>query len=106
MRKSIPLWLFLLTACASGGANSGSDSAVVTRARAIHQRVITIDTHDDIPLTFATPEYNPCTTLSRQVDLPKMRAGGLDVAFFTVRSIAWPNSCAPTRSRLPTHPTK
>src|SRR3712207_7281341 len=47
-------------------------------------RVITIDTHDDIPFNFATPEVDPGVRGARQVDLVKMREGGLDVAFFAV----------------------
>ncbi|MGH7502030.1 MAG: dipeptidase [Longimicrobiales bacterium] len=56
----------------------------VERARAIHQRVLTIDTHDDIPFNFGSDEVNACMELERQVDVPKMRRGGLDVAFFIV----------------------
>jgi membrane dipeptidase len=55
----------------------------MARARALHQRIITIDTHDDIPGNFATPEVDPLNA-NRQVNLEKMRAGGLDVAFFAV----------------------
>ncbi len=53
-------------------------------ARGIHERAITIDTHDDIPANFATSEVDPGVRGDRQVDLPKMREGGLDVAFFVV----------------------
>jgi membrane dipeptidase len=53
------------------------------RARRIHAAVITIDTHDDIPFNFAA-DIDPCTGSRMQVDLPKMRQGGLDVAFFVV----------------------
>ena len=53
-------------------------------ARGIHDRVITIDTHDDIPFNFATREVDPGVRAARQVDLPKMREGGLDVGFFIV----------------------
>ena len=49
----------------------------------MHARIITIDTHDDIPLNFATAEVDPLNA-DRQVNLEKMRAGGLDVAFFAV----------------------
>ncbi len=52
-------------------------------AREIHERVITIDTHDDIPFNFATPAVDPLNA-DRQVNLEKMRAGGLDVGFFIV----------------------
>ena len=59
-------------------------TTVVARAREIHDRVLTIDTHDDIPLNFATPEVDPGIDGDRQVDLPKMEAGGLDAGFFVV----------------------
>jgi membrane dipeptidase len=60
------------------------DVEFLSRARAIHDRVVTIDTHDDIPFNFATPEVDPGVRGSRQVDIPKMVEGGLDVAFFVV----------------------
>ena len=60
------------------------DKALVARAMDIHARVLTIDTHDDIPPNFATPEVDPGVRGDRQVDLPKMREGGLDVGFFIV----------------------
>jgi membrane dipeptidase len=57
---------------------------LVARARAIHDRIITLDTHDDIdPQTF-TADCNYTMRLTTQVNLPKMKAGGLDVAFFVV----------------------
>lgn len=53
-------------------------------AREIHGRVITIDTHVDIPFDFATPAVDPGVRGTFQVDIPKMREGGLDAAFFIV----------------------
>ena len=53
------------------------------RARAIQDSVITIDTHDDIPGNFATADVDPLDA-ERQVNLTKMKDGGLDVAFFAV----------------------
>ena len=70
---------------ADGSAPQESAAELEARARGIHERVITIDTHDDIPFNFATPgEMDPGERGNRQVDLPKMREGGLDVAFFVV----------------------
>ena len=46
--------------------------------------MLTIDTHDDIPGNFATAEVDPGVRGTRQVDLPKMREGLLDVGFFIV----------------------
>jgi len=52
--------------------------------REIHDRVFTLDTHVDIPSGYATHALDPNTWTRLQVDLPKMRAGGLDSAFFIV----------------------
>ena len=67
-------------ACAAGD----DEVALMDHAREIHARVPTIDTHVDIPFTFATGEDNPCRLTDRQVDVPKMREGGLDIGFFIV----------------------
>lgn len=56
----------------------------VAVAREIHEHVITMDSHDDIPGNFGTADYNACMAMDRQVDVPAMREGGLDVAFFIV----------------------
>jgi membrane dipeptidase len=61
-----------------------NDDPLVARARAIHQRVITLDTHDDISPANFTPEQNYTQDLPSQVTLPKMIAGGLDASFFIV----------------------
>jgi membrane dipeptidase len=73
----------MLAATTSLHAQQANDE-LVERARRIHAAVITIDTHDDIPGNFATDAVNPCTGSRMQVDLPKMREGGLDVGFFIV----------------------
>ena len=57
---------------------------MTARAREIHDRVITLDTHDDISTANFTAERNYTMDLSTQVTLPKMEAGGLDVAWFVV----------------------
>lgn len=61
-----------------------ADQALTARARAIHDRVITLDTHVDINPANFTAEQNYATGLSGQVDLPKMEAGGLDAVFLIV----------------------
>lgn len=61
-----------------------ADSALVERARAIHERVLTLDTHVDInPANFSS-ERNYTERLPTQVNLPKMESGGLDAAFLIV----------------------
>jgi membrane dipeptidase len=63
-----------------------ADAALEARARAIHERVLTLDTHVDIsPANFQAGQPNYAERLPRtQVDLEKMRAGGLDAAFLIV----------------------
>ena len=74
--------LIALSGCAAPDADTESAVAEVDVA-ALHAATLTIDTHDDIPGNFATPEVDPLNA-DRQVNLEKMRAGGLDVAFFIV----------------------
>jgi membrane dipeptidase len=62
-----------------------TEEGLLERAREIHARVITIDTHIDIPNNFAAaPDTDPGVRGRFQNDLPKMREGGLDAAFFIV----------------------
>jgi membrane dipeptidase len=70
----------LMTAC----SGTMSDEEILETARRIHESVITIDTHNDIEPNFASEEVDPGVRGDRQVDLPKMREGGLDAAFFVV----------------------
>lgn len=51
---------------------------------AVHKRLLTIDSHIDIPKSFATEATDPGSESSMQVDLPKMTAGGLSGGFFIV----------------------
>jgi membrane dipeptidase len=83
MRSLLLLVLFGSACARSAVVSTASESELQDRARALHQRIITIDTHDDIPLNFATPEVDPLNA-DRQVTLEKMKAGGLDVGFFIV----------------------
>lgn len=63
---------------------TSDDAALIARARAIHARVLTVDTHNDIdPATF-TPACNYTMRLTTLVNLPKMQEGGLDVSFMIV----------------------
>jgi len=66
------------------GAQGAAEDAIVKKARAIHERVIALDTHDDINTRDFTPEQNYTQRLDNQVNLPKMFDGGLDASFFIV----------------------
>jgi membrane dipeptidase len=60
------------------------DAALIKKARAIHDRVIALDTHDDINPGNFSWSLNYTHDLDTQVNLPKMKRGGLDAAFFIV----------------------
>jgi membrane dipeptidase len=79
-----PVLTLLSLLCSVPALHAQSAEPLTERAQRVHAAVITIDTHADIPFNFGTPEYNACRPLERQVDVPKMRTGGLDAAFFVV----------------------
>ena len=62
-----------------------TEEKILAKANEIHEKIVTLDTHVDIPLNFATEELNLGTRLERRkVDLVKMKEGGLDGVFFAV----------------------
>ena len=69
---------------AAAASEQESDASLIERARAIHDRVVTIDTHADINTGNFTETVNYTMNLDTQVNLVKMAAGGLDVAWFIV----------------------
>ena len=85
LRRSAAALVFITGLTGIAGAQQASDSALVAKARAIHDRVIALDTHVDIdPRNFTTDHPNYTDRLTTQVNLPKMREGGLDAVFFSI----------------------
>ncbi len=70
----------------SSDSNPDSNSAMdlIAKAKAIHERVIVLDTHNDINIDNFLDEKNYTMRLPNQVNLPKMIEGGLDVSWFIV----------------------
>src|SRR6185295_3011811 len=66
------------------GAQTPAETALVSKAKSIHNRVIKIDTHNDIDPREFTPECNYTMRLTTQVNLPKMIEGDMDVSFMIV----------------------
>jgi membrane dipeptidase len=60
------------------------EAALVARARGIHNRVIKLDTHNDIDPRNFTADCNYTMRLTTQVNIPKMIEGGMDVSFMIV----------------------
>lgn len=84
LRLYAPLFLIVVLVCAGCQVAEESEEELVERARGVHERIITLDTHDDINTSNFTEERNYTMDLPTQVTLPKMREGGLDVGWFIV----------------------
>jgi membrane dipeptidase len=58
------------------------------KARALHLRILTVDTHCDTAMRLLTPgwkvgdRHDPAERSSGKIDLPRMKEGGLDAEFF------------------------
>ena len=93
MRASLtPALLALLLAAAPA-------AAVAADARAVHERLITLDTHLDTPLNFPRPGWDITEGHTwgedfSQVDLPRMVQGGLDGGFFVIYTPQGPRTPA------------
>ena len=83
---ALALGAFSLTQSATSAQQkpAAADDALVAKARAIHDRVIALDTHNDISANNFGFSYNYTQDLGNQVNLPKMKKGGLDASFFIV----------------------
>jgi membrane dipeptidase len=68
------------------GGDSVTESELIQRAKEIHERIMTLDTHVDIPVTFITSETPGILGFEKHVSWQRMDAGGLDGAFFAVNA--------------------
>jgi membrane dipeptidase len=88
MSRYFPLYALVVLSIAlappPAAAQAAADAALVQKARAIHDRVITLDTHNDIEPANFTRQKNYTQRLDTQVNIPKMVEGGLDASFFIV----------------------
>jgi microsomal dipeptidase-like Zn-dependent dipeptidase len=65
-------------------STSLTEKELIAKATEIHDRVLTLDTHNDINVKNFTDTINYTQELDNQVNLPKMKKGGLDVSWFIV----------------------
>jgi membrane dipeptidase len=99
--RCVPLLLSSVAASAPAQVPkpaAADDAALVARARAIHARLLTLDTHKDISPQLAPEQlpsdpaaaeryrrqFDPTVRGDCQVDFPKMREGNFCCAFFIV----------------------
>ena len=76
--------LVLIISCKKEVITPETSSELLEKATAIHKRVIVLDTHNDINIKNFTDSINYTQELDNQVNLPKMKKGGLDVSWFIV----------------------
>jgi membrane dipeptidase len=76
--------LFTFSGVSTVAQKTTDETALVAKARKIHAEVITLDTHNDIDTRNFTETVNYTQNLATQVNLPKMKAGGLDVSWMIV----------------------
>lgn len=78
----------ILIAALAAATSAGSALAQVpltdSKIMSIHDNILTLDTHIDIGAGYGTPALDPAVLNRAQVNLPSMRAGGLDAGFFIV----------------------
>ncbi len=74
----------ILTLISCGETKKTQEESIEEKAKRIHEKVITIDTHDDINIKNFTDSINYTQKLETQVNLPKMQEGGLDVSWLIV----------------------
>ena len=76
--------LFTFSGVRISAQKLNDEEALVAKARKIHAEVITLDTHNDIDTRNFTDAVNYTQNLPTQVNLPKMKQGGLDVSWMIV----------------------
>lgn len=74
----------MLYSCNESKPETMSEDQLIAKAKGIHDRVITLDTHCDINVKNFTDSINYTQELDTQITLPKMKEGGLDVPWFIV----------------------
>jgi membrane dipeptidase len=82
-RRLLTASLLLQLTAGTLPAQSG-DAALMAKAKGIHDRVLKLDTHNDIDPSNFTADCNYLKRLNTQVNLPKMVQGDMDVAFLIV----------------------
>jgi len=70
----------------AGAQSPSADPPVSARAKQVHERAIVVDTHDDTTQRLlGDPAFNiAARNDTGNIDIPRMREGGLDAIFFSI----------------------
>jgi membrane dipeptidase len=86
----LPRILRVLSLCAAtlailaAPAAADDEARIVAEAKRIHENVLVLDSHVDIPVDYGLGKLDPGIDGATQVDLPKLERGGVDAAVFAV----------------------
>ncbi|WP_282111557.1 dipeptidase [Maribacter stanieri] len=82
--KQLIYFMCFITAISCAEKKEKIVETTLEKAQRIHEDVITIDTHNDINIKNFTDSINYTQKLETQVNIPKMKEGGLDVSWLIV----------------------
>ena len=100
--------LFIILFSPAASAPGSDEASLEAAARALHTRILTVDTHCDTPGAMLRPGWDigarhaPDGERGDMIDLPRMKDGGLDALFFgvfTAQGPLTPDGYAKARSR-------
>ncbi|MBD2704660.1 dipeptidase [Spirosoma sp. BT702] len=91
------IFYVLLGLNANVAPSPGKEDPVLAKARKIHQRVLTLDTHADAPIMMQKAGFDVGTAHdtkrdASQIDFPRMKQGGMDAMFFAVYTSQGPRT--------------
>lgn len=97
----------ILASLAASGAGAVSAQDIASDARALHERLLVLDTHLDTPVRLVDPDWNirerhSATEDFSQVDLPRLTEGGLDGGWWVIFSPQGPLTPTATAASLET----
>ncbi len=105
LRRPVTLLTLLVLSRLSLADAAGTESGpqVSNAARALHEQLLTLDTHLDTPANFSIAGWNVQDSHDRmrdgsQVDLPRMVQGGLDGGFWAIYTPQGPRTPAGDRA--------
>ncbi len=83
------VFILIITILIPLSGSETEDQKLLDKARIIHEKVLTVDTHTDTPMmlrssTFDIGQSNDPRKGGGKVDFPRMKKGGLDAVFFAV----------------------
>ncbi|PLX04057.1 MAG: membrane dipeptidase [Marinilabiliales bacterium] len=89
MKRCTPCYVLIVFFLFSSFVSGDNEKEVLDKAKEIHKRVLTLDSHCDTPLWLKRDDYkigekHDAHETQNRVDLPRMKEGGLDAIFFAV----------------------